>query len=133
MKTNSLVNPTFAGKASPMGKRSGKKSRIDVVYSTDPDFDYNHESDQEAETLEPADQLLYVSLDRKQRKGKTVTLVEGFIGRSDDLASLGKMLKAKCGVGGSAKDGEIVLQGEHREKVMALLGELGYKTKRKGG
>jgi translation initiation factor 1 len=77
--------------------------------------------------------LLYVSIDRKQRGGKSVTLVEGFIGSDDDLKDLGKMLKSKCGVGGSAKDGEIVVQGENRDKVMELLNKAGYKTKRKGG
>jgi translation initiation factor 1 len=77
--------------------------------------------------------LLYVSIDRKQRGGKSVTLVEGFIGSDDDLKDLGKMLKSKCGVGGSAKDGEIVVQGENRDKVMELLNKEGYKTKRKGG
>lgn len=116
-----------------MGKRSGKNNRIDVVYSTDPDFNYDEEQHNEEETLPPSKQKLYVSLDRKMRKGKTVTLIEGFTGNSDDLETLGKSLKSKCGVGGSAKDGEIILQGDHREQVIRLLEADGYTTKRKGG
>lgn len=116
-----------------MGKRSGNKKRIDVVYSTNPDFEYETEEQFEEDTLPPNQQKLYVSLDRKQRKGKTVTLIEGFVGTSDDLSDLGKTLKSKCGVGGSAKEGEIILQGDHRDKVMAELEKLGYQTKRKGG
>ncbi|WP_306642169.1 translation initiation factor [Sanyastnella coralliicola] len=116
-----------------MGKRSGKKDRVNVVYSTNPDFNYESEESFEEETLPPSEQLLYVSLDRKQRKGKTVTLIEGFVGASEDLSDLGKTLKGKCGVGGNTKDGEILLQGDHRDKVMNLLNEMGYKTKRKGG
>lgn len=116
-----------------MGKRSGKKNRIDVVYSTNPDFEYEEDAFEEQDTLPPAQQTLYVSHDRKQRKGKTVTLIEGFVGTSDDLQDLGKTLKTKCGVGGSAKDGEIILQGELRDKVIDALEKMGYKTKRKGG
>lgn len=110
-----------------------KKERINVVYSTNPDFRYDREEEESAETLAPQQQLLYVSLDRKQRGGKEVTLVEGFIGTDDDLKDLGKLLKSKCGVGGSAKDGEIIVQGNFREKVMELLVKEGYKVKRKGG
>ncbi|MFT7157242.1 MAG: translation initiation factor 1 [Parvicella sp.] len=109
-----------------------KKERVNF-YSTNPDFTYDDEDNEEQETLAPGNQLLYVSLDRKQRGGKSVTLVEGFVGSDDDLKDLGKMLKSKCGVGGSAKDGEIVVQGENRDKVMELLNKEGYKTKRKGG
>lgn len=116
-----------------MGKRSGKKNRVDIVYSTDPEFDYDHEADEQVDTLPPAEQKLYVELDRKMRKGKVVTLVTGFVGAAEDLAALGKELKSKCGVGGSAKDGEIILQGDHREKVMNLLSKAGYPNKRKGG
>lgn len=116
-----------------MGKRSGRKDRVNVVYSTDPDFDYDSDEGMEEDTLPPTQQKLYISLDRKQRKGKTVTLIEGFIGNDDDLADLGKSLKAKCGVGGNTKDGEILLQGDHRDKVIKLLSEMGYQTKRKGG
>lgn len=115
-----------------MGKGKNKK-RVDVVYSTNPNFSYEEEDHFEEDTLPPANQLLYISHDRKMRKGKTVTLIEGFIGTADDLSELGKKLKTKCGVGGSAKDGEIILQGELREKVIAALEADGYKCKRKGG
>lgn len=110
-----------------------KKERLNVVYSTNPDFNYQFSEDEEQETLPAAQQLLYVSLDRKQRGGKEVTLVEGFVGSGDDLKELGKLLKSKCGVGGSAKDGEIIVQGSFRDKVMEILVKEGYKVKRKGG
>lgn len=110
-----------------------KKERMNVVYSTNPDFNYNYEEEEVQETLPPQLQTLYVSLDKKQRGGKEVTLVEGFIGTDDDLKELGKMLKSKCGVGGTAKDGEIIVQGNFRDKVMELLQKEGYKVKRKGG
>lgn len=109
------------------------KDRVNIVYSTNPDFSYDYDGQEEQETLEPSKQLLYVSLDRKQRGGKEVTLVEGFVGTDDDLKELGKMLKSKCGVGGTAKDGEIIVQGSFRDKVIELLEKEGYKTKRKGG
>lgn len=110
-----------------------KKERINVVYSTNPNFSYEQEEEATRETLAPQHQLLYVSLDRKQRGGKEVTLVEGFIGTDDDLKELGKMLKSRCGVGGTAKDSEIIVQGSFRDKVMELLQKEGYKVKRKGG
>ena len=109
------------------------KDRINVVYSTNPDFSYDYEGNEEQETVEPSRQLLYVSLDKKQRAGKEVTLIEGFIGSDEDLKELGKLLKSKCGVGGTAKDGEIVIQGSFRDKIIELLTKEGYKTKRKGG
>ena len=110
-----------------------KKERLNVVYSTNPDFNYEFSEDEEQETLPAGQQLLYVSLDRKQRGGKEVTLVEGFVGSADDLKELGKLLKSKCGVGGSAKDGEIIIQGSFRDKVMDILVKEGNKVKRKGG
>lgn len=110
-----------------------KKERMNVVYSTNPDFNYNYEEEETQATLAPQLQTLYVSLDKKQRGGKEVTLVEGFAGTDDDLKELGKMLKSKCGVGGTAKDGEIIVQGNFRDKVMELLQKEGYKVKRKGG
>lgn len=110
-----------------------KKERINIVYSTNPNFTYDQEDDTEQETLAANLQTLYVSIDKKQRAGKEVTLVEGFIGTDDDLKDLGKLLKSKCGVGGTAKDGEIIVQGNFRDKVMELLQKEGYKVKRKGG
>jgi translation initiation factor 1 len=98
------------------------------VYSTDPDFNLNEEAPAET-TLPPHEQLLKVSLETKHRAGKTVTLVAGFTGRQDDLESLGKMLKNFCGSGGSAKDGEIIVQGDHREKVKQWLQKNKYRVK----
>ena len=110
------------------------KRLINVVYSTNPNFSYESESDEEQETLPKNQQKLYVSIDRKQRGGKDVTLVEGFVGTEDDLKDLGKILKSKCGVGGSVKDGEILIQGALRDKVFDLLIKDGYtQTKKKGG
>ena len=104
-----------------------------TVYSTNPDYAFDYGEEEEAVTLEPAKQNLRVMLDKKQRGGKKVTLVTGFQGSDYDLAVLGKELKSACGVGGSVKDGEILLQGDFREKVLALLQEKGYiKTKISG-
>ena len=106
------------------------KKRLGVVFSTNPDFNYEEESEEEPQTLEPSRQNLIVSIDRKGRGGKQVTLVTGFVGTSDDLAALGRTLKVKCGVGGSAKDGEITIQGDFRDRVVALLKDMGYRAKR---
>ena len=115
-----------------MGKKS-KKSRIGVVYSTNPDYEYEHEEDT-VETLPKPQQKLRVMIDRKQRKGKEVTLITGFVGIEEDLKDLGKMLKSKCGVGGSAKNGEIIVQGNNKQKVIDLLKKEGYsQTKGVGG
>ena len=103
-----------------------------VVYSTNPDFEYDSEQSETIETLKPQLQDLRVQLDRKQRGGKAVTLITGFIGSKDDLELLCKKLKQKCGVGGTAKDGEIIVQGDFREKVMAMLQADGYKAKKIG-
>ena len=110
-----------------MGKN--KNNRVNVVYSTNPDFSFDHDEDQSEETLDPNEQLLYVSIDRKQRGGKEVTLVEGFVGLDDDLKDLGKFLKSKCGVGGTSKDGDIIVQGKFKDKVAELLESKGYKVK----
>ena len=106
------------------------KKRLGVVFSTNPDFTYEEEPEQEPATLAPEKQNLIVSIDRKGRGGKQVTLVTGFVGTSEDLAELGRTLKVKCGVGGTAKDGEITIQGDFRDRVVALLKEMGYKAKR---
>ena len=111
-----------------------KKRRIGTVYSTDPDYDYDYEQRDEEETLPKNQQKLRVLIDRKQRKGKSATLVTGFIGLESDLKDLGKFLKSKCGVGGSVKDGEIIIQGELKTKVVDLLKAEGYSnTKPVGG
>jgi len=104
-----------------------------VVYSTDPDFGYVSDVSEILNTLEPRLQVLRLQLDRKQRGGKAVTLVTGFVGHQVDLELLGKKLKQKCGVGGSAKDGQIIIQGDFREKVLTLLLVEGYKVKKIGG
>ena len=113
-----------------MAKENDWKARLGVVYSTDPDFRYETDADTEPETLPPGKQRLLVTIDRRNRGGKQVTLVTGFVGRTDDLNELGKTLKTRCGVGGSAKDGEITVQGDFRDKVVALLKEMGYNAKR---
>jgi len=104
-----------------------KKNRVGVVYSTNPDFRYQYDDEPEAATLPPQQQKLRVSIERHHRGGKTVTLVTGFVGTDDDLQALGRRLKNKCGVGGSAKDGEIIIQGEQVDRVKQLLAEEGYR------
>lgn len=106
------------------------KSRLGVVYSTNPDFKYTTETQEEADTLPPSKQRLIVGIDRRNRGGKQVTLIKGFIGREEDLKELSRTLKTKLGVGGSAKDGEITVQGDFRDKVVELLRKLGYQAKR---
>ncbi len=106
------------------------KSRLGVVYSTNPDFQYQTEGQQEEETLPPAKQRLIVGIDRRNRGGKQVTLVSGFVGKAEDLKELGRVLKTKLGVGGSAKDGEITIQGDFRDKVVSILQQMGYVAKR---
>ena len=112
-----------------------KKNKPDTrgfVYSTDPNFSFEPEQDS-TETLPPAQQKLKIRLDTKHRAGKAVTLIEGFIGITDDLEELGKKLKSFCGTGGSAKDGEIIVQGDQREKVLQWLLKNGYKNVKKSG
>ena len=110
-----------------------KKEKLNVVYSTNPNFNYEFEEEESVETLPKNQQKLYVSIDRKQRGGKEVTLVEGFVGTDDDLKDLGKLLKSKCGVGGTAKDNEILIQGNFKDKVFEMLTKEGYQVKKKGG
>ena len=101
-----------------------------MVYSTNPNFQFITEEEPEPQTLEPSKQRLIVSIDRSGRAGKQVTLVKGFVGTQEALAALGKQLKVKCGVGGTAKDGEITIQGDLRDKVTELLKGMGYNAKR---
>ena len=106
------------------------KQRLGVVYSTNPDFKYQTAETAEPDTLPPAKQRLIVAIDRRQRAGKQVTLIKGFVGKQNDLAALAKTLKTKCGVGGTAKDGEITIQGDLRDKLVALLTTMSYNAKR---
>ncbi|MCM1312162.1 MAG: translation initiation factor [Bacteroides sp.] len=107
-------------------KKNDWKERLGMVYSTNKEFDYEYEGDTEVETLPKQQQRLRVNIEKNGRGGKTVTLVKGFVGRDEDLKELSKMLKVKCGVGGSAKDGEIVVQGDFKTKVIELLRASGY-------
>ena len=110
-----------------------KKKRVNVVYSTNPNYEFETE-DNDFDTLPNQQQQLKVLIDRKQRKGKSVTLISNFVGNEDDLKGLGKILKNRCGVGGSAKNGEIIIQGEFKDKIYDLLIEMGYsQTKKVGG
>lgn len=107
-------------------KKNDWKERLGVMYSTNPDFQYHTGEEEQKETLPKEKQQLRISLDKKNRGGKMVTLITGFRGTTGDLEALGKMLKTKCGVGGSAKDGEIIIQGDHRQKVGQILQKEGY-------
>ena len=109
---------------------SKKNNPVGIVYSTNPDFQYQFDKEEVQDTLAPKQQNLRVLLDKKQRGGKKVTLVTGFVGTEEDLIILGKMLKTKCGVGGTAKDGEILIQGDFKDKVLDLLLKEGYKAKK---
>lgn len=115
-----------------MSKKKGS-DKHGFVFSTDPDFKFQHEEESVAETVPPQQQKLKVRLDTKQRGGKAVTLVEGFVGKEDDLAELGKKLRNFCGTGGSAKDNEIIVQGDQRDKVLQWLQKNGYKNVKRIG
>ena len=107
------------------------KERLGMVYSTNPDFAYDYGEEQETETLAPEKQILRVWRDTKGRGGKVATIVRGFVGSAEDLQSLGRLLKQACGVGGAVKDGEIIIQGDHRDRVTALLVQKGYSQTKK--
>ena len=113
--------------------KKNKKNRQGIVYSTSDDFEYDYDDNLEEETLPPAEQQLKVQLDKKARGGKQISLISGFVGSQDDLKDLAKVLKSKCGVGGSAKDGEILIQGDFREKIVEVLKKEGYNAKKVGG
>lgn len=103
-----------------------RKKRIGVVYSTNPDYEYSDDSQEEADTLLKNQQKLRLNMERAGRGGKTVTLVNGFVGSNEDINSLCKLLKQKCGVGGSVKEGEIIIQGDHRQRLVEILKKEGY-------
>ena len=103
-----------------------RKKRIGVVYSTNPDYEYSDDSQEEADTLPKNQQKLRLNMERAGRGGKTVTLVKGFVGSEEDITALSKLLKQKCGVGGSVKDGEIIIQGDHRQRLVEILKKEGY-------
>ena len=111
---------------------TAKKRPKGIVYSTNPDFEYSYDENESAETLSPSEQDLRIHLQRL-KGNKLMSIVRGFVGSEDDLKQLGKTLKSACGVGGSVKDGEILLQGDHRDKILSLLEKEGYKAKKSGG
>ncbi len=113
--------------------KKNKNRRSGIVYSTNPDFEYSYDDREEKSDIAPSEQRLRIFLDRKKRAGKEVTLITGFQGSDDSLKKLGKYIKSKCGVGGSVKNGEIILQGNHRDKVLQLLIDEGYKNTKKSG
>ncbi len=123
-----FANPSLLN----MSKKNDWKNRDGVVFSTNSDYKFNYQKDDEQTTLPPQQQNLKVQLDKSGRAGKQVTLVTGFVGKIADLEILTKLLKTKCGVGGSAKEGEILIQGGVRAKVAELLLKEGYKVKRSG-
>jgi translation initiation factor 1 len=112
---------------------SKNKNISRIVYSTNPDYKYNYQNNTEAQTLPPQQQELRIFLEKKHRGGKTACVIKGFIGKQDDIEELGRLIKTKCSTGGSAKDGEIIIQGDFRDKILQILIEKGYKAKKAGG
>ena len=118
-------------KSQPGQQVKKKRTAVGVVYSTNPDYQYQYEDDGgQDETLPPSQQRLHVRMERSGRGGKTVTVVDNFVGTDDDLQDLGRTLKTKCGVGGSVKDGQIIIQGDFRDRIVTLLKETGYNRTR---
>jgi translation initiation factor 1 len=115
-----------------MSKKS-KSDRNGFVYSTDPNFNFQHDEGKASATLTPAQQKLRIWLETKQRGGKAATVVNGFIGKDEDLEDIGKKLKNFCGTGGSVKDGEVIIQGDQRDKVLQWLLKNGYTGSKKAG
>ena len=111
-------------------KNNDWKDRLNIDYSTNPDFSYESQEEREPDTLDSKQQKLRVAIEKKGRGGKTVTVINGFIGKEDDLKELGRLLKTKCGVGGSVKDGEILIQGEFKQRIIDLLKAEGYTQTR---
>ncbi len=107
-------------------KKNDWKDRLNIVYSTNPDFNYQLDEEEEQATVDPKQQKLRVNIEKKGRGGKTVTVISGFIGPEDDLKELGRLLKTKCGVGGAVKDGEILIQGEFKQRIIDLLKAEGF-------
>lgn len=114
-------------------KNNNWKDRLGVVYSTNPDFKFNSNQSSNQESIKPSQQNLKVWLEKNHRGGKTASIIKGFIGKEEELEALAKLLKTKCGVGGSAKNGEILIQGDCRDKIMQILEKEGYKAKKAGG
>lgn len=114
-------------------KNNDWKRRDGIVFSTADSFEYQYEEETNLDSLPSSQQKLRILLDKKARAGKQVTLIEGFVGTEEDLKELGRLLKNKCGVGGSTKDGEILIQGDHRDKVLQVLTLAGYGAKKVGG
>ncbi len=110
-----------------------KNNKSGIVYSTNSNFKFADGIKPLETTLPPQQQDLRIQLDKKQRAGKAVTLITGFVGKENDLDALAKLLKQKCGVGGTSKEGEILIQGDHRDKILSILVALGYKAKKAGG
>lgn len=107
-----------------------RKKRKNIVYSTNPDFHYEYDEETEPDTLPPGEQNLFITIDRKQRNGKIVTIISGFTGKKSDLESLGKLLREKCGAGGTVKDNEILVQGNFPDKIILQLKSQGYRAKK---